>query len=153
MTAHAEWKYEITDDTSKGYIDYSRIKTEGPYKSIWILYDYKPPLLNYLGKQYKSVASKRMIDCQASKQLAVAIYYFSEQMGKGNVVDSVNYQINESNWKIAPPNSFNEKFIDVACATNNNSKPPVNNTQDNKRQKCISLGLAPGSADFQQCIN
>jgi hypothetical protein len=34
-------------------------------------------------------------------------------------------------------------------------KPPVpiNNPQDIKRQKCIRLGLAPGSADFQQCIN
>jgi hypothetical protein len=32
-------------------------------------------------------------------------------------------------------------------------KPPVNNAQDIKRQKCINLGLAPGSIDFQQCIN
>jgi hypothetical protein len=27
------------------------------------------------------------------------------------------------------------------------------NAQDIKRQKCIRLGLVPGSADFQQCIN
>jgi len=33
-----------------------------------------------------------------------------------------------------------------------NTKPPVNNTQDNKRQRCINLGLAPNSADFQQCM-
>lgn len=32
-------------------------------------------------------------------------------------------------------------------------RPPVNSAQDIKRQKCIRLGLAPGSADFQQCIN
>ena len=32
-------------------------------------------------------------------------------------------------------------------------KPPVNNAQDIKRQKCIRLGLVPGSADFQQCVN
>ena len=32
-------------------------------------------------------------------------------------------------------------------------KPPVNNAQDIKRQKCIRLGLVPGSPDFQQCIN
>ena len=32
-------------------------------------------------------------------------------------------------------------------------KTSVNNPQDIKRQKCIRLGLAPGSADFQQCIN
>ena len=34
-------------------------------------------------------------------------------------------------------------------------KPPVqiSNPQDIKRQKCIRLGLAPGSVDFQQCMN
>jgi hypothetical protein len=31
-------------------------------------------------------------------------------------------------------------------------KPPGNNAQDIKRQKCINLGLAPGSIDFQQCV-
>ncbi len=34
-----------------------------------------------------------------------------------------------------------------------NTKPHVNNAQDVKRQRCINLGLAPNSADFQQCIN
>ena len=33
-----------------------------------------------------------------------------------------------------------------------NSKPPVNTLQDNKRQKCLSLGLTSGSSDFQQCM-
>ena len=32
-------------------------------------------------------------------------------------------------------------------------KPPVNNAQDIKRQKCIRLGLVPGTNDFQQCLN
>jgi len=33
--------------------------------------------------------------------------------------------------------------------------PPAitSNPQDIKRQKCIRLGLAPGSTDFQQCMN
>ena len=32
-------------------------------------------------------------------------------------------------------------------------KPTVNNAQDIKRQKCIRLGLVPGSVDFQQCMD
>jgi hypothetical protein len=34
-------------------------------------------------------------------------------------------------------------------------KPPAitSNPQEIKRQKCIRLGLAPGSTDFQQCMN
>jgi len=34
-----------------------------------------------------------------------------------------------------------------------NPKPTTSNANDVKRQKCIRLGLVPGSADFQQCIN
>jgi hypothetical protein len=33
-----------------------------------------------------------------------------------------------------------------------NSKPSVNNVQDNKRQKCFSLGLVPDSNDFMRCM-
>ena len=32
------------------------------------------------------------------------------------------------------------------------SKPNIN-PQDIKHQKCIGLGLSPGSVDFQQCVN
>ena len=34
-----------------------------------------------------------------------------------------------------------------------NSNPKVSTPQDIKRQKCMNLGLAPNSADFQQCMN
>ena len=34
-----------------------------------------------------------------------------------------------------------------------NSKPPVSSPPDIKRQKCIRLGLVPGTNDFQQCMN
>jgi hypothetical protein len=51
----------------------------------------------------------------------------------------------------------NDKFIQAqtppAVTPSVVPKPPVNNPQDSKRQKCIRLGLVPGSADFQQCIN
>ena len=47
----------------------------------------------------------------------------------------------ESNLKSVKP--FNLKPI----------TPIISNPQDIKRQKCIRLGLAPGSADYQQCIN
>jgi hypothetical protein len=34
-------------------------------------------------------------------------------------------------------------------------KPPAmtSNPQEIKRQKCIFLGLVPGTTDFQQCMN
>ena len=151
MTAHAEWKYFDSTDIYDSYIDYSRIKTEGRYKSMWDLQDNKSTQ-TFEGKQFKSSMTKRVVDCQASRYQFLAIYDYSEQMGKGEVVASSIYQIKESSWKYSPPNSIGDGFLKVACASNSNPKPPANNAQDIKRQRCINLGLAPNSADFQQCM-
>ena len=152
MTAHAEWKYDESSDTYDSYIDYSRIKTEGLYKSMWYLRDHKTTQTNVSGKQYKSSVNKAVYDCQRSRYQTVSFYDYSEQMGNGAVVFSGNFKILESHWQYYPPSSIGDSLIKVACATNNNPKPPVSNTQDNKRQRCINLGLAPNSADFQQCV-
>jgi len=116
MTAHAEWKSYNYTDTYEAYIDYSRIRTEGQYKSTWDLIDYKSPQTDASGKQFKSAALKNIIDCQASRRQLVAIYQYSEQMGKGKVVSSGNSsQIIESDWKYPPPNSIGDNLIQIAC--------------------------------------
>jgi len=146
-----EWKYDAGSNNFDSYIDYSRIKTEGLHKSIWALQDLKSPETNPLGKQFKSEVQKRVVDCQRSRSQLVALYQYPEQMGKGAVVFTANYQILEKDWEYEPPNSIGERYIKAACGTSN-PKPPVSNTLDNKRQRCINLGLAPNSADFQQCM-
>jgi len=152
MSAHAEWKYYNQTDTDIYYIDYSRIKAEGKYKSMWYLDDFKSPRTDSSGKQYKSTITKRVFDCYGSRTQIVAIYAYFEQMGNGQLVVSETSQIKESTWEYPPPSSVMDGLINIACATNSNPKPPPSNTQDNKRQRCINLGLAPNSADFQQCM-
>jgi hypothetical protein len=152
MPAHAEWKEAAESDTSRFYVDYSRIKNEGRYKSMWYLNDYKSPNTDSSGKQYKSAILKRLIDCQGSRSQNVALNRYSEQMGGGENIYSDNRPMLEAQWEYAVPNSVGDSLIKIACATNNNPKPPISNTQDIKRQRCINLGLAPNSADFQQCM-
>jgi hypothetical protein len=115
MTAHAEWKYDASSDTFDSYIDYSRIKTEGRYKSIWTLWDFKSLQTDSSGKQSKSSVIKRIVDCQGTRHQSVAFYYYSEQMGQGAVVFSTNLSFSEANWISPPPNSFNEGYIKIAC--------------------------------------
>jgi len=114
MTAHAEWKYFDSTNNYDSYIDYSRIKTEGRYKSMWGLTDYNSPK-TFEGKQYKSTIAKTVIDCQSSRSQIVAIFDYSEQMGNGKIVYSSNYQILESDWKYRPPNSIGDVLINIAC--------------------------------------
>lgn len=115
MTAHAEWKDDGGNDDLDSYIDYSRIQTEGRYKSMWALQDFKSPQTNSLGNRFKSSVVKRIVDCQASRSQYVAIYQYSGQMGIGNIVFSETYQIQESKWLYPPPNSIGEGYIKVAC--------------------------------------
>ena len=161
MTAHAEWAYFNYSDTATHYIDYSRTKTEGRYKSMWVLADLKSPKIEAFGKQYKSQVTKDIIDCQGSRIQSVGLYFYSEQMGKGEIVWSNSRSIQESEWTFPPPNSINEALIKAACVQKQTPPPviapvvpkqPPSNPQDNKRQRCINLGLAPNSADFQQCM-
>jgi len=151
MTAHAEWKYHDSREDYDSYVDYSKIKTEGRYKSMWVLTDFKS-LQTDSAIQYKSMVRKVFIDCQGSRYQVIAYYRYSMQMTKGDTLDSDIYQFKESNWRYGVPNSIGDGYIQVACTTNSNPKPPPSNTQDSKRQRCINLGLVPNSADFQQCI-
>ena len=115
MTAHADWKYNNSNNMGDAYIDYSRIKNEGKYKSLWNLFDLNSTETNSSGKQYKSMVLKKVIDCQFSRTQIVALYCYSEKMGKGEVVVSENYQIQESEWQYPPPNSISEGSINIAC--------------------------------------
>jgi len=114
MTAHAEWKLNGYNDNLDSYIDYSRIQTEGRYKSMWVLTDYKSTQ-TLQGKQYKSTIAKSVYDCQASKSQLVSGYDYSEQMGNGAVVNSANFQMKESDWEYFPPNSIGDGLINIAC--------------------------------------
>jgi hypothetical protein len=115
MTAQAEWKFFAENNFNSGYIDYSRINTEGKYKSLWYLFDFKSPDTNSSGKQYKSTVAKSIVDCQASKYQDVAIYQYSGHMGLGEVVISRSRPITESEWSYPPPNSFADMVINIAC--------------------------------------
>ena len=97
------------------YIDYSRIETEGQYKSIWDLVDFKLPQTNSSGKKFKSSISKHIVDCQAFKSQIVTLNHYSEQMGKGELVNSISRPVQESKWKDPPPNTNSDEQIKIAC--------------------------------------
>ena len=118
MTAHAEWKY-VTSTTNlpnnfDSYIDYSRIRTEGRYKSMWTLANFSSPVTTS-NRTYNSRVVKWMIDCQGRRTQPIAHYDYSEQMSNGQVVDSENFPIIESGWQNPPPNSVGDGYVNIAC--------------------------------------
>ena len=146
-----EWKLNGYNNNLDSYIDNSRIKNEGLFTSMWELRDYKSAQTSASGKQYKSSLGKRIIDCQGLRYQTVALSLYSEQMGNGQIVGQASYQIKESDWENSP-GSTGALLIAKVCFSDGNTKYPVGKSQDIKRLKCIGLGLAPNSADFQQCV-
>lgn len=115
MTSHAEWKFNNFNEKYVSYFDTSRIRTEGQYKTMWYVLDYLSPQTESTGKQYNSSVAKTLIDCKASKNQTVALYFYSEAMGKGDIVFSANFQTQESDWRYPPPNSIADDYINIAC--------------------------------------
>ena len=111
MTAHAEWESNGLTEKYFSYIDSSRIKIEGRYKSIWELQDFISPDI-FAGKQSKSAVVKSLIDCQSSRSNIVDFYFYSEQMGGGEIIHSSHDQLG---WKSPPPNSIGDSLINIAC--------------------------------------
>ena len=140
------------------YIDLSTIKTEGRYKSVWLIKDVQLTKNEYNKyehnnyEKYPSKAQKYIIDCTGRVRVAlVASYTYSEGMAKGKVEESKVWESAE--WE--PIISYNSrKFTDVieerVCTVKRNL--PDNETKEIKRQNCINLGLAPWSAEFERCM-
>ena len=115
VTAHAEWKFTGGNDNYDNYVDFLRIKTEGRYKSIWHLFDYKSVRKDSKNHEYKSKVRKLIMDCQSSKFQVVAFYNYSGEMGNGFVVDSSSFQIVESDWIYPAPDTIGDDLTNIAC--------------------------------------
>jgi hypothetical protein len=81
----------------------------------------------------------------------VGQYSGNQKNGYGTFYDS-NGTVSQQGWW------ENDKFVkaqapQVVAPVVPKLVAPISNPQDIKRQKCIRLGLATGSADFQQCMN
>jgi hypothetical protein len=114
MTAHAEWKYFDSADRRVTYLDYDRVESDGLYKYIYELSDYK-----FRGRsQSKSTIYKFLIDCQSQAIQLVGTYEYSEYMATGRLMDSTNYPIDKSQWAYPQPNANNDlrKYINIACS-------------------------------------
>jgi hypothetical protein len=111
-----QWKYNDSDYiySFDSYIDYSKIKTEGQYKSIYELRDYKS-LQTSSAKPYKSRILKQIIDCKSSRNQLIALYEYSEKMGNGEIVDSIIRPFKDSDWNYPPPNSISDGLIKKVC--------------------------------------
>ena len=84
MTADAEWKLiGLSEKKYVSYIDSSRIRTEGQYKSVWYLWDYISPQTEASGKPYISTGAKLLLIARLQKPTLLLFTFTLKRWEKG----------------------------------------------------------------------
>ena len=114
QSAMAQWVELGGDPSVRGYYDPSRIEPySGLYQSIWTLQDLATTQSTKdTKKPFRSIVLRWNVDCSKKEIRVIGGFFYSENMGKGELVDSSSRQ---GSFESAPPNSYQESLVNLAC--------------------------------------
>lgn len=119
-TALADW---VAINKSKDFFYYpTSLKTQGKYVRVWGMVNYEEPSQNAYPK------SKKMFlecDCHEGQVKTLAFSFYSEKMGKGDVLAENNYATGP--WRWVQPNTLDEALFNLSCKPNQNQAPDSGN--------------------------
>ena len=111
----AEWTaIDGTNETNE-YIDMSTKRKIGNKVNIWALVDFKTPQNDDSAGTYLSRAFKIQCDCVNENYKFLSITNYAENMQKGKVVSSSNYNPEKDEPFDVMPNSLMETKFKLAC--------------------------------------
>lgn len=109
--ATAQWVGVGGNDYSTIFADPSTIHKVDKYEEMLSLYD--TDIAEVVGKiSFKSSESLDEYDCNAKQSRTLAFYWYSDNMGEGNVLYS---NTAAGNWNPDLPKSINETLWKIAC--------------------------------------
>ena len=112
-TAMAEWIVLGESNGITTYINLASIRKEGDIAKMWSLDDYKTSQDNGDGYKYFSGKSFNEYDCKKEKKRGMTLVNYSDNMGKGDVVYSQDYD--NRPWHSIVPDTFGEGLWKAAC--------------------------------------
>lgn len=110
--AFAEWTMIQTNDEGNMYIDLDSIQKSGDLVTVLTLNDY----YGFQKHDELSSQSKEMHDCKNKKFKALSIHYFSDNMGKGKVIETFDFNESETVWSDVVPYSIGELKVNIICS-------------------------------------
>ena len=108
----ANWDLVSFNDETDNFIDTDSIKNSGGYIYYWRLADYKVLREYSDSRVYKSTMIYYKGDCNVFRELPLSGYIYSEYMGKGEILHSLDF---EEKWQYPPPDSISEIALEVVC--------------------------------------
>ncbi len=110
--AYAEWTVYSRPDDMTFYYDKSTIKTDGQYKRVWALIDFKEAKVNAAKKAYKSVTTYWMLDCKQDRHKLLQLTQYSENMARGGVINTVT---TPGDWEYVEPQTIGNSLHKITC--------------------------------------
>ena len=115
VPAYAEWLVVGTStDDDMIYIDPATIRHKGELVEVSALFDSR------LAKRflettsyYASTRQLQQYNCAEERYRSLAVTWFSSNMGKGTVVDTLT---KEGQWQPVPPGSVGRYLMNLVCA-------------------------------------
>lgn len=110
--AAAEWTMIQTNDHGNMYIDFDTVQKSGSLVTVSTLND-------YYAKQQKGELSSQWSeqhDCKQKKFKALAIDYFSDNMAKGNVIETYRLNPTETAWADVVQYSVGDLKANIICS-------------------------------------
>lgn len=117
MVAYADWIELGGGKGSYLYLDHTKTASiDSTSKRAVILLSYDSKQQPPKGTPYQSSVSRIEADCRNLKFRFVANFYYSEQMGKGDLTLSSTIPPHEQEWIYPAPNSAIETALNQICS-------------------------------------
>lgn len=111
-TAAAEWTMIQASDNENVYVDFDTLQKRGDLVTVSTLNDY------YFTQQQKQLSAQftELHDCKHKKFKALSVSYYSENMAKGDVIETSSFNEPEIAWSDVVNYSVGELKANIVCS-------------------------------------
>lgn len=123
----AKWIYITRAKDTSFYIDMVTIKKNGDVVKVWMLSDY-----NQINNNALSMVGLKELNCKDNLVRTLYLTKYSENMGKGDVLEGSKGIDSKVVWQPIIPDSIGEALSDYACGKRKNTESALSDSSLNK---------------------
>lgn len=114
VTCRAEWEVTSVASEQVIYHDKQTKKSRGNIVRMWTLADFPEPRSENFGN-FLSMKTLDAFDCSEKTHALVRAMFYTEKLGTGNVLHSVEIKEKDLEWLAIKPESVAEDEWGIAC--------------------------------------
>ena len=114
LNVYAKWVFIGSVNDVMTYVDTESYKKTGSTVRFWELYNFnEPQSINENSQLYLSYKLKAEVNCNTEESSTLALVYYSENDGKGKVINSFHY--NDKEYTHIVPDTLGYSIYKFVC--------------------------------------